>query len=790
MYSKCVIRRFIIRISKKIAVSFFCFSCAFFLKATADDAVLHTENEDHRSKVVYKYSGACLNDEKLNNQNFYIEDETIVIHKLPSGVLQVQIEYLDFATEFGGRDPLEGFNRSLFSVNDYFFRYGFRPLGTFYSSFMPRHAIEGIVRLTDNLAFPKRMFASLAQAKLKSGGIVFLRFMTNTTLGVAGIFDPAYDWFELERQDEDFGQAFASWGIGPGSYVFLPGEGPSNVRDAVGKIFDYAFDPKTYIYGGQATTFLNRATMNYGDYDALIRSNADPYQAFKDFWSVRRTLQVANYSPVSRLGKNKKNDKDPYSNVKCPAELNGYQKMPEYGSQGEAVDTLRKMVFNVQNQNQSLWVYLSLFNSDFIKMGSVRSIEINKDKDELDYRVWKQKNHPEAPLAIVMPGLGGHYSNSTLTAFCEMLHNKGYAVIAMSSSMNWQFMESAASTNAPGFAPQDSADIRTALEKILHDVRHNYGINPQRTVLAGYSLGGLHTLFISKMEEKENRLGIDRYLAVNPPVDLYYALRKIEEYYNVYKYMKKEKALNMAAGALGKMLFVMKTRYPWKKEVEPKFDTAEVEISNNPKDSVVKINVDKRYQLALEEDEAKLLVGYSFKRTLEEVMMSLHRRGHYTGLKNKYSWGGRAEVYSELSKVNFEYYVSKVMAGEYSKRMGKKVTHLQLNDMAHMNNLEEHLADNPDVRVIHTMDDFLINNKHRVWMKKTLQDKIVFFEHGAHLGNLYIKKVHDKILTFLKEDPAITNSEKDYFDHHSINMAEPYNIPTNPIGGSELHNPI
>ncbi|QSH40664.1 MlaA family lipoprotein [Lentisphaerota bacterium ZTH] len=751
---------------------------------------MHTENEEHKSKVVYKYSGAHANIERLNNRDFYIEDESIVIHRLPSGVLQVEIEYLDFATEFGGRDPMEGVNRSLFTVNDYFFRYGFRPLGTFYGSFMPRPAIEGIVRLTDNLAFPKRMFASFAQAKLKSGGIVFLRFMTNTTLGLAGFFDPAYDWFELERQDEDFGQAFASWGIGPGCYLFLPGEGPSNVRDGVGKIFDYAFDPKTYIYGGQATTFLNRATMNYADYDALIRSNADPYQVFKDFWSVRRKLQVDNYSPVTNISRNERNKKDPYSKYKCPAELDNYQRMPEYGSQGEAVDTLRKMVFSVQNQGQSMWVYLSLFNTDFIKMGSVRSLKINEGKDELDYRIWKQKSNPEASLAIVMPGLGGHYSNNTLTAFCEMLHNQGYAVIAMSSSMNWQFMESAATNDAPGYAPQDAADIRMALEKILHDVRHNYGLNPQRTVLTGYSLGGLHTLFISKLEEEDNRLGIDRYLAVNPPVDLYYALRKIEEFYSVYKYMKKEKALNMAAGALGKMLYVMKTRYPWKKEVEPGFDTAEVEISNNPKEAAVKVEVDRRYQLLLNNDEAKLLVGYSFKRTLEEVMMSLHRRGHYTGLKNEYSWGGRAEVYSELSKVDFEYYVSKVMASHYSKRYGRKVTHLQLNKQAHMNNLEGHLAGNPDVRVIHTMDDFLINDEHRVWMKKTLKDKIVFFQHGAHLGNLYIKKVHDKILEFLKESPPISETEKAYYDHVSLNLAEPYNIPTNPARGSEMHNPI
>jgi phospholipid-binding lipoprotein MlaA len=66
-----------------------------------------------------------------------------------------------------------------------------------------------------------------------------VRFTLNTTIGLAGFFDVATN-FGLERQHEDFGETLAQWGAGPGAYVVLPVLGPSNVRDTVGQVVDYA----------------------------------------------------------------------------------------------------------------------------------------------------------------------------------------------------------------------------------------------------------------------------------------------------------------------------------------------------------------------------------------------------------------------------------------------------------------------------------------------------------------------------------------------------------------------
>ncbi|MFA7229881.1 MAG: MlaA family lipoprotein [Victivallaceae bacterium] len=680
-------------------------------------------------------------------------------------------EQIDFSRELGGNDPIEGFNRSMFAVNHFCLKWIFRPIGSVYSSIFPKPVIESFSRLGDNVEFPRRMFSCFLQAKFASGGIVFTRFMTNSTLGVGGLFDPADSWFGLKTQDEDFGQAFACWGMGPGCFIFLPGEGPTNVRDGVGKIFDYAFDPKTYLFiigvsGAGGFSMLNKGSTQYADYDQLTRSNADPYHVYKDVWSVQRKLLIEDWTPSPETNKSPQNTKK-----EIPANsalvIEDTVEIKNYGSQGNATDTLRVGVFDIQNSNVSIWAHLSFFNTDFINYGNVRSVNVRSDKRDMAYKFWRVKDKPEAPLVILIPGLGGHYSNSTAAALAELLNNNGYAVAIVSNTMNWDFMESAASVMVPGFTPSDAADTRDAIGKIIEDMNKNVGLKPERIVLAGYSHGGLQTLFIAKMEDDENRLGIDRYLAINPPVNMLYSMKQVDKFFNVWHKWTKEEAVNKGAVAIGKYIITLKQQYQWQGYPQEKVDKSN---STPP----AKNESDKTYQLMLTEDESKLLVGYSFKRTLEEAIVSIHHREALKTLKNPYSWGGRAEVYQELTGFDFNRYVNEILLPYYAEKQNKKFDIEQMNREASLCAIEQDLKTNPKIRVIHTLDDFLENNHDRIWLKQTLGNRVVFFNHGSHLGYLYIKQVHDVILDMLKEN---TGSDKQ--EYFSRILSEQLSFPFN-----------
>ena len=59
-----------------------------------------------------------------------------------------------------------------------------------------------------------------------------MRVLTNTTIGIAGLFDPATS-LGFERRSEDLGQTLGRWGLEPGPYLVLPLFGSSDIRDAI-----------------------------------------------------------------------------------------------------------------------------------------------------------------------------------------------------------------------------------------------------------------------------------------------------------------------------------------------------------------------------------------------------------------------------------------------------------------------------------------------------------------------------------------------------------------------------
>lgn len=198
----------------------------------------------------------------------------------------------------GVRDPLERFNRVMFTVDGAMYTYFFRPIGKGYAYVVPRFARRGIERMDYNIQMPKRLVNTALQGKFKGTGVEFSRFMINTTLGLVGFFDPAKHWFGLETYDVDTGQTFAHWGMGPGFYFYLPViTGPTTLRDGIGQIFDDALDPRGYtvfFIGTGVKIFMkfNNMSLKMDDYDRIKDENLDPYTISRDMWYLMRSTKV------------------------------------------------------------------------------------------------------------------------------------------------------------------------------------------------------------------------------------------------------------------------------------------------------------------------------------------------------------------------------------------------------------------------------------------------------------------------------------------------------------------
>lgn len=192
-------------------------------------------------------------------------------------------------------DPYEGFNRTMFGFNSGVDSYFLKPVTQGYKFVMPDVAETGVSNFFSNLLEVRNIINSLLQGKGEKAANSTGRFIFNSTIGLAGLFDVA-GGLGLEKGDgEDFGQTLGAWGIDSGSYLVLPLLGPSTVRDGVGIPVDMYMDPANYHEQSSVRTGLTVLEVidtRAGLLEAEKLISGDKYIFIRDAYLQRREYLV------------------------------------------------------------------------------------------------------------------------------------------------------------------------------------------------------------------------------------------------------------------------------------------------------------------------------------------------------------------------------------------------------------------------------------------------------------------------------------------------------------------
>ena len=140
------------------------------------------------------------------------------------------------------KDPYEGFNRAMFTVNEGLDTVLLKPVAKGYDTVTPGPVKSGVGNFFGNLADVWTALNNFLQGKVSEGFSDVGRVFVNSTIGLVGLFDVASN-LGMEKHAEDFGQTLGKWGVGSGSYVYLPVIGPRTTRDTVGFVVDAYADP-------------------------------------------------------------------------------------------------------------------------------------------------------------------------------------------------------------------------------------------------------------------------------------------------------------------------------------------------------------------------------------------------------------------------------------------------------------------------------------------------------------------------------------------------------------------
>ncbi|WP_031481372.1 MlaA family lipoprotein [Maridesulfovibrio frigidus] len=200
-------------------------------------------------------------------------------------------------------DPWEGYNRAMFSFNDFMYFGITKPVTQGYMYVMPLRPRTWTNNFFQNLLYPVRVTSCLLQGRFYTAGAETSKFITNSIIGLGGfgnvVGDPA-STMPLYLGNEDMGQTFGKWGIGNGPYFVIPVLGPSTVRDAVGLGIDtfvlnpfwWFGIPWYYSVAAGAYNQINKLSFHLGEYESLKEGAIDPYLALRDAYLSYRAKQI------------------------------------------------------------------------------------------------------------------------------------------------------------------------------------------------------------------------------------------------------------------------------------------------------------------------------------------------------------------------------------------------------------------------------------------------------------------------------------------------------------------
>lgn len=688
-------------------------------------------------------------------------------------LIKQQSKYPDYAYIYLGPDKYEKINRKIFAFNLGLNKYAIKPVHILWSSILPEYGIDRIQSAYKNIEYPKRLVSTLIQKDFKTSGTETVRFLTNTTIGLGGMFDPAKILFKIEPCNEDMEQALTKCKCNSGSYIVLPVMNGTTARGIAGKILDTSLNPTTYVGTPVLAMVKAGLTVNRTSYiQPLIKmiesTYADPYEIARKMYGLdnyikcqnldRKDVLLSGYKEVEKE-QNKDNNIELVDNnssdLRDKAQLKTLETdnqdgkltvaeiikgganidniiLKSYNSensqlmadmilydfkpQSPVVDSMRTALFDLPEVDESVWNELSVWNRCFNKRIKTGKINVTPEKSDYKFRYILQKDK-NSPLAIIYPSIGEGINSHHSVVLAKIFYDEGYSVIIQGSHFQWEFVNSMPDEYKPGIPSQDADYLRLVTTKIINSLENKYNCKFGEKTLFGTSFGALTTIFIADKEFHNNTLNITKYISVCPPVNLIYAMEQVDR--NGEEWNKNSNDLKRRVALTASKVIQL------------------VDM----KDSKEKFDIET---LPFTEEEGKLITGFIMHQKLSDLIFTLEKTP-----KNK-----PADIYNKINNMNYRDYAEKYLLGKNYNTID------DLNFASDLLSLQDFLQKSSNYKIYHSLDDYLTNSNQLKKLKICTGNKTVLLSNGGHLGFMY----KPEFIEELKKDinlNAKTASSKD-----------------------------
>ena len=226
-------------------------------------------------------------------------------------LIQFVVVNKTYSSEDEVKDCFEKLNRVTFALNMGLDKVIFKPLAKGYRK-LPSPIRTGTGNALSNLSNLITIPNNILQGDFGSAANNSARLVINTTLGIAGIFDPANSLGFEKREKEDFGQSLGVMGVGEGCYLVLPVLGPTTIRDTVGSLIAMnggdvwhnitVRDDEEYVrefkesdyWASRVTSGVDFRAKNLEAFDAMEKNSVDLYATVRSLYLQDRKKKINN----------------------------------------------------------------------------------------------------------------------------------------------------------------------------------------------------------------------------------------------------------------------------------------------------------------------------------------------------------------------------------------------------------------------------------------------------------------------------------------------------------------
>ena len=241
--------------------------------------------------------------------------------------------------------------------------------------------------------------------------------------------------------------------------------------------------------------------------------------------------------------------------------------------------------------------------------------------------------------------------------------------------------------------------MKIVTSKIIDKLQKEEKCEFKEKILVRTSFGAMATLFVGNSEMEKETLGISKYIAISPPIELVYAIKQVD---------KNSEELE-----------------PNELNAKQKFATTAakiIQITNQKKEPNFKFK-----GLPFTESEGKLIVSFIMRQKLSDLIFTLEG-----GSKTK-----KTNIYNSINNISYKDYAEKYLMDDSGGNLE------DLRYIASLYFISEFLKNSDKYRIYESFDDFLINKKQLEQLKRYSPSNVICLNNGSHLGFLYREEFLD-----------------------------------------------